>query len=126
MHPIRRMSWIDSAVLMTGLLAMLTFAACVTTEVKVACGKDGIIEDGPGGTCSKHQVNPGTALAANVIAVNPTGGTIPAGSTCSSASGAGQSYQCNDGIPGKTCNLTGGKCRDTYDIQTTVCDCQCR
>lgn len=129
MHAMQKVSWFDSGVVILGLLMLIILAACVKTEVMVGCGPGGGPgggPDGPGGTCSKHTVAPLTPLASNVVAIDPTNGTIPAGASCSSASGASQSYQCNSAVAGTSCNMTGGKCRDTYDIGTTVCDCQCR
>lgn len=113
----------------------LLLSACVKSNVNVICrpGSGPEEEDGTGFSCggsNKMAVAAGTPVPANAIPINPMGGTIPAGATCSAGS-----YKCKAATLGVGCGLTPAttKCKDTYNMlnQTppptnSVCDCQCR
>lgn len=115
------------------IAALSLLSACIETNVNVTCPPNGAGpgDPGPGISCggsNKMTVAAGTPVAANAIPINPTGGSVPAGSTCSSKAGSPQSYQCKAATVGVGCGLTPGttKCKDTYDMTSTACDCQCR
>lgn len=122
-------------------MIMLVFSACtgpfvqVTTTVDSRCetGRmgQGDSEDGPGISCggsNKQELTYPTQASSisNIIPINPTNGTIPPNAVCSSANPSVKSYKCKSGIPGQSCGIIPGKkCKDTYNIGTTVCDCMC-
>jgi hypothetical protein len=115
------------------IMPLILLSAChvMETNVNVTCPSTGPGEPPPGFSCggsNKQAVQANTSLATNVIAINPLGGTIPTGAKCSSKAGSGQSYQCKAATVGVGCGITPATthCKDTYDIGTTMCDCQCR
>lgn len=120
------------------IMAIALLSACtvplvqVETKVNVTCpdGQSGDPStEEPGVNCggsNKIAVPAGTPVATNAVPVNPTSGTIPPGATCSSANPGTQSFKCKAGIPGASCGIPAvKKCRDTYNIGNTVCDCLC-
>jgi hypothetical protein len=123
------------------IVAVTLLSAChvplvnVETRVDVKCpsgqmgpgGEPG--DPGPGVNCglNKILVTAGTPVPTNAIPINPTGGTIPTGATCSSQAGSAQSYKCNASTLGFGCGITPQitKCHNTYNMTNTRCDCGC-
>ena len=112
------------------IILLPILSGCIETNVTLTCPPGQSEPPGPGASClnNKTKVDPNTPVAANTIPVNPTGGTVPIGAKCSSAiPSPGQSFQCNAGVVGASCTIPAGakKCRDTYNMGTTLCDCAC-
>lgn len=110
------------------IVALTLLSACIDTNVNVTCppGPGSVPDPGVGFSCggsNKTAVPAGTLVATNAIPIDPPTGPIPNGATCYSGS-----YQCKALTVGVGCNLTPKttKCKDTYDMTTHVCDCQCR
>jgi len=118
------------------IVAVTFLSACsapfvnVETAVNLKCpsGQMGP-EEGPGVNCGLNRIPipAGDPVPSNAIPINPTGGTIPNGSTCSSKAGSGPSFKCNANTLGFGCGITPEttKCHNTYNMQTTKCDCGC-
>jgi len=99
------------------MVLVLFFATllAVCPTITVDCGGKAYAQAG----CASTNLAVGSALPGGAIVINPTGGTIPPGAACGAVS-----TQCN--APGSPCGLAKQKCRDTYNIGTTQCLCQCR
>jgi len=121
MQTINECSRVGGRTMVLVLFLATLLAGCF--DVTVDCGggkaggKDGTITEG----CMASTLAQGSALPGGAIAINPTGGTIPPGAICNAISNT----KCNE--PGVRCSLNPAqRCRDTYNIGTTQCMCQCR
>lgn len=112
----------EQALLFTLLLAALV-AGCVTVTVETSeeCKNKDATGNGPPG-CTFSMVASGTAVPAGAVPINCQAGqpcAVPANATCGNSSNV-----CNN--PGtEKCQFTK-VCKDTYNMVSTQCMCQCR
>ena len=118
MQNINELSRVGGRTIVLSFFLATLLAGCIT--VQVDCGGGEVDKNGKVKGCTYTQIAKGSPVPGGAIPINGPG-PIPPGATC----GGAQNTQCNS--PGARCDLNPAHlCRDTYDMVSTACMCQCR